>query len=157
MTRCVTCFATRRTGPSWGAVAWIVLTRAELTAYVQAFQRRAHAFRVIGCKRLILVTRYMKKHKCGFKSGCLKHKFKLVGFIDAAFEAQADEPTGLALRGVSATLQEDSPKNDQPYGAGGLPNLVDFTVRRQGRVTRSTFSANKMGWSIALNSYYCSR
>ena len=29
--------------PVLGAVAWIVLTRAELAVYVQALQRRAHA------------------------------------------------------------------------------------------------------------------
>ena len=51
-----------------GAVAWAVLTRAELAVYVQAFQRRVHAPRVADCKRLNLVIRYMKEHKCGFKS-----------------------------------------------------------------------------------------
>ena len=40
-----------------GAVAWTVLTKAELAVYVQALQRRAHAPRVSDCKRLSLVIR----------------------------------------------------------------------------------------------------
>ena len=40
-----------------GAVAWIVLTRAELAVYVQALQRRAHASRITDCKRLSVVIR----------------------------------------------------------------------------------------------------
>ena len=45
-----------------GAVAWIVLTRAELAVYVQALQRRAHAPRIEDCKRLNVVIRYMERH-----------------------------------------------------------------------------------------------
>ena len=126
-------------------MAWAVLTRVELAVCVQALQRRAHAPRITDCKRLNLVIRYMKKHKCGLKSVRLRHPLKLVGFIDAAFKAQPDEPTGLALRGLAATLQEDAKDNDQPHSAGGLANFVDFTVRRQRRVLRSTFSAELNG------------
>ena len=148
-----------------GAVAWIVLTRAGLAVYVQALQRRAHAPRAIDCKRLILVTRYMTKHKRGLKTVSLKHPLKLVGCTDAAFKAQPDEPTGLALRGLVATLQKDSPTNDQPHGVGGLVNVVAFTVRRQRRVVRSTSSAELHGLvdsveqllllQITLHHIYC--
>ena len=62
-----------------GAVAWAVLTRAELATYVQALQRRPHGPRIQDCKQLSLVTRYMKKHKCGLKTVKLQHPFKLVG------------------------------------------------------------------------------
>ena len=88
-----------------GAVAWIVLTRAELAVYVQALQRRAHAPRVTDCERLDLVIRYMKKYKCGLKFISLKHPLKLFGFIDVPFKAQPAEPTGLALRGLAVILQ----------------------------------------------------
>ena len=112
-----------------------------MALYVHALQRRARAPRVTDCKRLSLVIPYMKRHKCGLKTVCPNHPLKLVGFIDAAFEAQPDEPTCLALRGLAVTLQEDSPNNDQPHNIGGFANLVDFTVRRQRCVVRSTFSA----------------
>lgn len=89
-------------GSVLGAVAWAVLTGAELAVYVQASQRRAHAPRVTDCKMLNLVIGHMKKHNCGLKGVCLKHPLKLVSFIDAVFKAQPDEPIGLALRGVVA-------------------------------------------------------
>ena len=130
-----------------GAVACAVLTRIDLAVYVQALQGRAHASRIIDCKILNLVIRYMKRHKCGFKSVHLRHPLKLVGFTDAGFKAQPDEPTCIALRGLAATLQEDAATNDQPHSVGGLANLVDFTVRRQRRVVRSTFSA-ELNWLV---------
>ena len=69
----------------------------------------------------------------------------MVGFIDVAFKAEPDEPTGLALRGLAITLQEDAKNNDQPPSVGGLANLADFTVGRQRRVVRSTFGAELHG------------
>ena len=148
-----------------GAVAWIVLTRAELAVYVQALQRRAHAPRVIDCKMLNLVIRHMKKHQCGLKSVCLRHPLKFVGVSDAAFKAQPGEPTGLALRGLAATLQEDAKDNDQPHGNGGLANLVDFTIPWLRCVVRSISSAELNGLvdsveqllllQITLHQFYC--
>ena len=128
-----------------GAVAWIVLTRVELAVYVQALQRRAHAPRVTDCKRLNRVIRYMKRHKCGLKTVCVRHPLTFVGFTDVAFKAHPDERIGLALRGLAATMQQDAPTNDQPHSVGGLANLLDFTVRRQRRVVRSTSSAELNG------------
>lgn len=46
-----------------GAIAWTVLTRAELAAYVQALQMRAHAFGIKGCRRFNFVIRHMERHK----------------------------------------------------------------------------------------------
>ena len=90
-----------------GAVAWTVLTRAELAVYVQALQRRARAPRIKYCKRLNVAMRYMKRHKCGLKSIALQHPLRFVAFTDAAFKAQPEESIGLAFRGRSAVLSED--------------------------------------------------
>ena len=54
----------------------------------------------------------------------LKHPLKFVGFTDAAFKDQPAEPIGFAL---------------------GLVGIVDFIVRRQRRVVRSTFGAEFNG------------
>lgn len=51
-----------------GAVAWIVLTRAELAVYLQVFQRRAHPPRINDCTRSDIVIRYMERHNCGLRS-----------------------------------------------------------------------------------------
>ena len=85
--------------PVLGAVAWIALTRAELAVYVQALHRRGRASRIKDCKQLDAVIRYMKRHKCGLKSVTSSHPLRLVAFTNAAFKAQPQEPTGLALRG----------------------------------------------------------
>ena len=127
-----------------GAVAWTVLTRAELAVYVQALRRRALAPRIKNGKRFNLMIRYTKRHKCGLKSITLKHPFKLVFFADAAFKVHAEEPTGLALRGLAATLQEDGCSSG-PMGTSGGANLVDFTVRSQRRIVRYMFIAELYG------------
>lgn len=68
-----------------GAGAWDVLTKAELAAYVQTLQRRAHAPRIKDCKRLNVVIRCMKKRKCGLKGIALQHPIKNVAVTDVAF------------------------------------------------------------------------
>ena len=64
-----------------GAVAWTVLTRAELAAYVQALRRGAHAFRIKGCKWFSFAIGHIKGRKCGFKSVALTHPLELVGLL----------------------------------------------------------------------------
>ena len=50
-----------------GQVAWTVLTRADLAVYIQALQRRGSGPRVVDCRRLNLVVRYLKRHRIGLK------------------------------------------------------------------------------------------
>lgn len=128
-----------------GAVAWIVRTRAELAVYLQALQRRAHEPRIKDCKMLNIVIGYMKRHKCGLKSVTLSHPLKLVASIDATFKAQPEEPTGFALRGVAAVLCGDRGNSSKPHGDNGKADLIDFTLRRQRGVVRSTFCAELNG------------
>ena len=91
------------------------------------------------------MVRYMKRHKCGLKSVAIKHPIKLTGFTDAAFKSIPEVSTGLALRGLAVVLQEDDPKVSGPGSNSDVANLIDFTVRRQRRVVRSTFSAELNG------------
>ena len=95
--------------PVLGAVARIVLARAELAAYVQALQSWADAppTRITDCKRLNVVLRDMKRHKCGLGSVISKQPLKFVVCIDAAFKAQPEGASGLVVRGLAATLCED--------------------------------------------------
>ena len=128
-----------------GVVAWIVLTRAELAVYVQASQRGAHASRIEDCKRLNIVIRYMKRHKCGIKPLTLQHPLELVPPTDAVFKAQPEEPIGLATRGLAAVFCEDRGDKTNPHGSGGKVNLIDLTARRQRRAIRFAFSAEFHG------------
>ena len=122
--------------PVLGAVAWIELSRAELAVYVQALQRRSHAPpRIIDCKRLNVAIRF-----------ALQRPLELVASTDAAFKAQPDEASGLVLRGLAATLCENRGEGKQPHGDNKKANLVDFIVMKQGRVFRSTCSAELNGF-----------
>ena len=67
-----------------------------------------------------------------------------MAFTDAAFKAQPEESSGLALRGLAAILEKDRGKIER-HGDTEFANMVDFTVRRQRRVVRSTFSAELNG------------
>ena len=122
-----------------GEVAWTMLTRADLAVYVQALQRRGAKPRVVDCRRINLVVRYLKRHATGIFYPKLAQPWRLVGISDSAFRAQEDESTGLALRGLTVLLSTDDTNN--PTSPNGLINLIDFIVRRLRRVVRSTFSA----------------
>ena len=123
-------------------VAWTALTRADLAVYIQALQRRAHAPRIQYCKRLNVVIGCLQRRWCGLRSIQTKHPLNLAAFIDAAFEAQPEEPTGFALRGLAAILCEDRKNDVKPNRITSNANLIDSTVRR---VVRSTFGAELDG------------
>ena len=81
----------------------------------------------------------------------------MVGFIDAAFQAQPGLPIGLALRGFAAILQEDSDANDEPHSVSGNLNLVGFIVRRQRRAARSAFSGEFHGLVYSMEQMFLSQ
>ena len=127
-----------------GGVAWMVLTRVDMAVYVQALQRRAQKPRVKDCKNLNLVVRYLKKQKLGIRYRKLQGPLRLVAHSDAAFKALVGEGSGLALRGCCILLISDD-NQDAPCSRDGTCHMIDFHVRRQRRVVRSTFSAELNG------------
>ena len=117
----------------------MILTRADLAAYVQALQRRASTPRVTDCKKFNLVVRYAKRHKVGIWYCELKGELRLVCWSDAAFQAIPEEGSGLALRGCCIILTGDDPAS--PTSQDGTCHLLEYLCKRQRRVVRSTFSA----------------
>ena len=73
----------------------------------------------------------------------IKHPLKLTGSTDAAFKSIPEESTGFVLRGLAVVLHSDD--SEGPGSKDGPAYLVDFTVRRQRRVVRSTFSVKLKG------------
>ena len=71
-----------------GGGAWTVLTRADAAIYIQALQRRAHAPRVVDCRRLNLVVRFLQRHKVGIVYEYVPGPHRLLGYPDAVFKAQ---------------------------------------------------------------------
>jgi hypothetical protein len=129
-----------------GGCAWCILTRADCAVYVQALQRRAHCPRLTDCRRLNLVVRYMKRVPVTLMYQRITGPLRLLCFSDAAFKAQEDESSGLALRGLIVLVIGES----DSATASGNCHLVDFVVRRQKRVVRSTFSAELNALSDAV-------
>ena len=68
-----------------GAVAWTMLTRADLAIYVQALQRRCAKPRVVDVRRLNLVVRYLKRHLIGIRYPPVPQPWRLAGISDSAF------------------------------------------------------------------------
>ena len=121
-----------------GGVAWTVLTRGDVAVYVQALQRRGANPRVKDCYRLNMVLRYLKRHKVGLLFRKMDGELKLVGFTDAAFRAQVEESSGLALRGLAVVLTPEC--GDQLINSHGEVQVIDYVVRKLRRVVRSTFA-----------------
>ena len=96
-----------------GVVAWTVLMRVVVVVFVQALQRRAHGFRAKESRKFSFAMRKMKRHKCGFRSITSHHPLKLVGSIDAAFEAQFEEPARPTPRRLAVVLREDDWRMDR--------------------------------------------
>ena len=128
-----------------GGVAWMVLTRSDISVYVQALQRRAQTPRVEDCKRLNVVCRYIKRRPRGLRY----RKFRkgipqaIICFSDAAFKALVEESSGLALRGCCILLAETG--EDELTVGEGLCHMIEFICGRQRRVVRSTYSAELNG------------
>ena len=146
-----------------GGVAWTILSRTEVSVYVQALQRYAHKPTVGKCRRLNLVLRFLVRQESGILYKRLEHPLKLVGMSDAAFRAQPDEPSGLALRGLAVMLMEAD--KEGPSSRNGRVHLLEYLTRRIRRVVRSTFSAalnalldsveNVLLLQLALHELFC--
>ena len=134
-----------------GSVAWAIFSRPDISVYVQALQRRAHAPRVLDANRCNLVVRYLRRHPCGLRAVKISHPMRLVGFTDVAFKALVDEPSGLALRGLAAVQMADDVL-EFPQSKSGRANLLDYVTRKQRRVVRSTFSAELNGLVDSIGS-----
>ena len=109
------------------------------------------------------MLRFLRRQHSGLLYKMLSHPVKLVGFPDAAFKAQPEEASGLAIRGLATLLMQDNMEG--PCSKDGIVHLLDFLTRRIRRVVRSTFSAelnsdvdsaeNLILVQLALHEIYC--
>ena len=121
-----------------GGVAWLTLTIASISVFVQALQRRNHNPRVVDCKRLNLVLRWARRHPIGIWFPRLCKPLRIVGVSDSAFRAQPEDSSGLALRGAAIVLNT---KNDRsPTSPDGKCNVLEFVCKKHKRVIRSTYA-----------------
>ena len=89
-----------------GGAAWLTLTRVDLSIFIQALQRRAHAPRAIDVKRLNTVVRYAKRRPLGlFYAPLHKDGFMITTISDAAFKAQPGDSSAGTARLLHTTQQ----------------------------------------------------
>ena len=125
-----------------GAVAYCLLTRADVTIYVVALQRLQEA-QVMWkhVKALNVIVRRMQGKPLSLTYRFLGLRTQFVVFTDAAFKKE--ETTGHALKGTAivriAYVNPTDPL--RPLEAVVSAHLVGFLTKRLRNVTRSTYSA----------------
>ena len=105
---------------------------------VQALQRGAHAFGIVGCKRCNLIIKCLQQIEIGFVSIKPTHLLTLFDFTDAAFQARVEDPSGLVLSKSAAALLHDD-YLDRPQSKDDEANLIDFIVRKLRHVVHNIF------------------
>jgi len=121
-----------------GGAAWMTLTVAAISVFIQALQRHAQGPRLIDCKRLNALVRYLKRGRIGIWYTKIKGPWRLVAVSDAAFRAQPEDSSGLALRGCVILLVGENDKS--PASQDASCHMLEYVCRRQRRVIRSTYS-----------------
>ena len=125
-----------------GAVAYCLLTRADVTVYVVALQRLQEAqvtWRHV--KALNVIVRRMQSRPKSLTYRYLGPHTQFVVYTDAAFKKE--ETTGHALKGKAIVRIAYTTSTDKlchlkvPVAA----HLVEFLTKRVRNVTRSTYSA----------------
>ncbi len=132
-----------------GGAAWPILTRGDAAIFVQALQRRSHAPRVVDCRRLNVVVRYMQRDKVSMIYEFVPEPHRILGYSDSAFKAQEGEASGLAVRSLAACLATDTPKGEI---LTCKIHLLEMLVRRLKRVMRSTYATELGGLVDSIES-----
>ena len=131
---------------SRGAVAYALLTRADVSVYVVYLQRQSEkttTFKHI--KMLSIVINRIRTDPVSLTYKYLGKETYFLVFSDAAFKKE--ESTGHALKGtlicrVSTTANLDRSRMEPGQKSEPVRvHLIDFMTKRVSNVTRSTFSA----------------
>ena len=141
-----------------GALAWLVLARADLAVYVSALRRRLKQPWEGDIRRANAVLSYAKKEKVGLRFRKIGGEIVLAVASDAAFRALEAASSGLAVRGfILRTKSKDS------AGAGGKrsPCLIFAPGSRSvfaGAISQRRSTPYQVLWSTArFNNWRCTR
>ena len=119
-----------------GALAWLIITRADTAIYISALQRKLKAPRKRDIENANVVLSYAKREPCRICYRGIKGSLRVSLPSDAAFRAIDSASSGLAMRGYAVLISSASEPSP-----GGQMSFVDFGCRKQKRVCRSTFAA----------------
>jgi len=123
-----------------GALAWLLVTRADIAAYIGFLQRLARKPKQRHLRMINKVLQYCKRVSTGIKYTKLHHKPRLLIIADSAYQATEGEPDCIALRGYFIFLACNTDKTDTSFPGGNL-QLIDFAARKLHVISRSAFAA----------------
>jgi len=121
-----------------GALAWLLITRADISPYVGYMQRLAGKPKKKHLKMCNQVLRYVKRNTTGLRYKKLMGNPYLLCVADSAYQANEDRTDCIALRGYFIFLACDSP--GKPFPGGDL-QLIDFVSKKLHVISRSAFAA----------------
>ena len=117
-----------------GAVAYTLLTRADVSVYVVFLQRQQETTTNFGHIKMVnLIVKRLQEHPEKLHYGYLGPNTTFLVVTDAAFKKEDD--TGHALKGTIIL------RRARGKLGSCLVHVIDFLTKRVGNVTRSTFSA----------------
>jgi len=123
-----------------GGVAWTTLTRGDVPVNVGHLQRQVKKPLWRHVKQVNSVVRWMKRTPCVLTYRPVPMPWAMITFPDSAYRAM--EVDCLALRAAVVLVANEKLLED----GGGRAGTLEYFVRKQARVCRSTFAAELAGF-----------
>jgi len=127
-------------GSLLGGLGWLLVTRADICAFVSFLQRLARKPLIRHLKMINQVLRYCKRTPAGIAYRKLVGIPYLLCIADSAYQANADKTDCVALRGYFVFIACRSADNTT-HTLGGPVQLVDFLSKKLSVISRSAFAA----------------
>lgn len=118
-----------------GALAWLLMTRADIAAYVGYLQRLARKPRRKHLHQINAVLKYCKRQSTGIMYRKLSGQPSILVVADSAYQANEDKTECIASRGYFIFLA--FAVSDTEFEV----QLLDFTSRKLQVISRSAFAA----------------
>jgi len=127
-------------GSLLGGLGWLLVTRADICAFVSFLQRLARKPLIKHLRMINQVLRYCKRTPAGITYRKLTGVPYLLCIADSAYQSNPDRSDCVALRGYFVFLA------CRPHGAtkhtlGGRVQLIDFLSKKLSVISRSAFAA----------------
>jgi len=121
-----------------GALAWLLMTRSDISPYVGYMQRLAGKPRKRHLRMISQVLKYVKRVSTGLLYKRLLGKPYLLCVADSAYQANDNRTDCIALRGYFIFLACATEGTQFP---GGDVQLIDFVSKKLHVISRSAFAA----------------
>jgi hypothetical protein len=119
----------------------------DLPIYTQALQRSTHVATLGHAAKLNRIVEWLRRKDCVLTYHAMQPGVpqKTLMISDAAF--RREDPSCLAMRGAIVALAE---RHDASASPGGILHVIEYYLKRQRRIVRSTFGAEVQAVSDAV-------